>query len=147
MRLVRHSSRFGEHRSSSGLYPLPRAFKGRGRFRQRNLRHSKRKNTQFSIPRKSREPGMKQLRNYGIYRISGLQRSLYLVPNGVDTYFLYDCEFGSRIPPRFQIAACGRITNWFEDFPVWTVNDLIDTGETYGKQRFSAAETERRGCL
>ncbi len=80
---------------------------------------------------------MKQLRDYGIYNLPGLQRSLYLVPDEHGGYFLYDCELGSRLPPRFRIAGNGHIINWFKDFPVWTVNDLIDTGETYKKLSFS----------
>jgi hypothetical protein len=84
---------------------------------------------------------MKHLRDYGIYNIPGIERSLVLVPCGQNTYFLYDSEFGLRLPPRFHIAASGYINNWFEDFPVWTVNDLIDTGETYNESRFPAEKT------
>lgn len=73
---------------------------------------------------------MQHLRNYGIYKIPGIERRVFLVSCGVDEYFLYDCEFGGRLPPRFRIAANGEISNWFGDFPVWTVDDLIDTGET-----------------
>ncbi len=76
---------------------------------------------------------MTQLRDYGIYHLPGIERSLYAVPAGYNTYFLYDCELGSRLPPRFQIAENGHISNWFKDFPVWTVDDLIDSGETYEK--------------
>jgi hypothetical protein len=74
---------------------------------------------------------MKPLRQYGIYKIPGIERSLFLVSCGLNIYFLYDIEFGAQLPPRFHIAANGHINNWFEDFPVWTVDDLIDTGETY----------------
>ena len=73
---------------------------------------------------------MTQLRDFGIYYLPGSRRSLYLVPSGEKTYYLYDCEWGSRIPPRFQIAANGHIVNWFNDFPVWSVDDLIDSGKT-----------------
>jgi len=77
---------------------------------------------------------MKQLRDYGIYHLPGSQRSVYAVPLGGDTYLLCDCQFGSVLPPRFHIAADGKITNWFEDFPIWNVSDLIDNGETYQKE-------------
>ncbi len=79
---------------------------------------------------------MRDLRDYGIYKIPGIERSLLLVPLGADGYCLYDVKFGARLPPRFRIAADGKISNWFDDFPVWTVDDLIDTGETSVKQRF-----------
>lgn len=74
---------------------------------------------------------MKRLRNYGIYNLPSSQRSLVLISTGNDTFFLYDSEHGTRLPPRFSIADNGQIINWFKDFPVWTVDDLIDTGETY----------------
>ncbi len=81
---------------------------------------------------------MKQLRDYGIYNLPGIKRELYLVPSGKQTYFLYDCEFGSRLPPRFSVANNGCLINWFKDSTLWTVDDLIDTGETYKNIRFSA---------
>lgn len=74
---------------------------------------------------------MEQLRDYGIYTLPGAQRSVYLVPSGYNSYFLYDCEFGVRLPPRYRVGDDGHIINWHNDFPVWTVQDLIDTGETY----------------
>lgn len=82
---------------------------------------------------------MKQLRDYGIYNLPGAIRGLYLVQDEEDTYFLYDCQFGSRLPPRFRIASNGHIINWFDDFPVWNVDDLIDTGETYETPVFSGS--------
>jgi hypothetical protein len=82
---------------------------------------------------------MKQLRDYGMYNLPGSLRALYLVPNGEDTYFLYDGEFGSRLPPRFRVTGDGHIINWFDDFPVWTIADLTDTGETYETPVFSSA--------
>lgn len=74
---------------------------------------------------------MNRLTDYRIYILPGSQRSLYLVSNEKEVYLLYDCEFGSRLPPRFRVAANGNISNWFDDFPIWTTADLIDTGEDY----------------
>ena len=74
---------------------------------------------------------MRKLREYGVYTLPGIERSLYLVTASGNTYFLYDCEFGARLPPRFQIAENGNLINWFNDFPVWTVDDLLETTDTY----------------
>ena len=76
---------------------------------------------------------MTQLRNFGIYHLPGIERGLYVVPVGRNTYFLYDSEYGTRLPPRFEVADNGHIINWFDDFPVWTVDDLIDSGKNYQK--------------
>jgi hypothetical protein len=74
---------------------------------------------------------MTRLRHYGVYKLPGVRRAVYAVPNGSDTYSLYDRELGATLPPRFEVSADGLVTNWFKDMNVWTVDDLIDTGETY----------------
>ena len=74
---------------------------------------------------------MRQLRNYRIYRLPGIERSFFLAPTNDDTYLLYDCELGTRVPPRFEVAGDGRIINWHQEDTLWTVDDLIDTGENY----------------
>ena len=74
---------------------------------------------------------MRQLRNYRIYRLPNVERSLFLASTTDDAYFLYDCELGDRVPPRFEITSDERIINWHGEDTGWTVDDLIDTGETY----------------
>ena len=74
---------------------------------------------------------MRQLRNYRIYQLPNVERSLFLASTADDTYLLYDCELGERVPPRFEITNDERIINWHGEDTGWTVVDLIDTGETY----------------
>ncbi|HYJ45344.1 MAG TPA: hypothetical protein VEV81_01935 [Pyrinomonadaceae bacterium] len=74
---------------------------------------------------------MRQLRNYRIYKLPGVERSFYLIPASDDTCLLYDCELGTRVPPRFEVAGDERIINWHHEDTGWTVDDLIDTGENY----------------
>ncbi len=74
---------------------------------------------------------MRQLRNHRIYRLPYVERSLYLVSTTDGTFLLYDCELGSRVPPRFEITNDARIINWHGEDTGWTVDDLIDTGETF----------------
>ncbi len=74
---------------------------------------------------------MIQLRNNGIYKLPNEQRTVYALALGNNEFFLYDCEYGTSLPPRFSVNADGTLINWFKDFPVWTVEDLTDTGENF----------------
>jgi hypothetical protein len=74
---------------------------------------------------------MRQLRNHRIYRLPKVGRGLFLASTPEETYLLYDCELGDRLPPRFEINSDERIINWHGEDTGWTVDDLIDTGETY----------------
>lgn len=78
---------------------------------------------------------MMQLRNKGIYRLPGQQRKIFALAFGEGEFRLYDCEFGMSLPPRFNITKEKNITNWFGVMPVFTVDDLIDTGETQSDLR------------
>jgi len=70
-----------------------------------------------------------KLRDRGIYQLPNNQRKVFAVAFG-DEYYLYDIEFAGELPPRYIIHIDGKLTNWFSDFPVWTIDDLVDTGET-----------------
>lgn len=71
---------------------------------------------------------MKKLEGNRVYSLRGVERPVYAVRVGGGEYFLYDCEFGVRLPPRFKVLADGRIKDWHDDVSRWTVDDLIDTG-------------------
>lgn len=71
-----------------------------------------------------------RLRNFGIYKLPNEQRSVFAHTSNDHEFYLYDCRIGMRMPPRFIVQPDGKLINWFNDFPVWTVNDLVDTGET-----------------
>jgi len=70
-----------------------------------------------------------KLRHLGIYQPPHNQRRVFVLPVG-DELHLFDVEFGATIPSRYIVHADGKLTNWFGDFPVWTIDDLVDTGET-----------------
>ena len=72
---------------------------------------------------------MRLLRNYGIYRLPGHVRQVYVVRVG-GAYLLYDLDFGSSIPPRFEALPDGRIRDWHGGLTPWTTEDLVDTCET-----------------
>jgi hypothetical protein len=74
---------------------------------------------------------MRQLRNYRVYRLPNVERALFLASGAEDTCLLYDCELGDQLPPRFEITSDERLINWHGEDTGWTVDDLIDTGETY----------------
>ena len=74
---------------------------------------------------------MRRLRNCGIYNTPGPVRQVYAVSAGDDAYLLYDCQFGTTIPPRFEVLPDGRIRDWHGDFTSWSIQDLIDTGENF----------------
>lgn len=74
---------------------------------------------------------MRRLRNYGIYKTPGPVRQVYAVSAGDDSYLLYDRKLGAAIPPRFEILSDGRVKDWHGDVARWTVEDLVDTGETF----------------
>ena len=70
------------------------------------------------------------LRHYGIYMLPGVERPVYAIPSD-RKFYLYDFKFGSSIPPRFVIGEDGRLINWHGEQMPLTVEDLIDTGESY----------------
>ena len=72
---------------------------------------------------------MRKLRPYGIYKLPGELRPLYAVPS-YDGYHLYDWEYGTRLPPRFEVKPDGRVESWHGEPVAWHAADLIDTGET-----------------
>lgn len=74
-----------------------------------------------------------KLRNGGIYQLPNAQRSVFAMAIG-DEFYLYDTAFGARLPPRYIVHTDGKLINWFNDFPSWTIEDLVDTGETYGEK-------------
>ena len=74
---------------------------------------------------------MRLLRNYGIYKLPEHIRQVYAVSTGGGTFLLYDCQFGTTIPPRFEVLPDGRIRDWHGDFTSWSIQDLIDTGENF----------------
>lgn len=74
---------------------------------------------------------MRRLREYGIYRLPGAMRPIYSIPTS-GKFYLYDVEFGSNVPPRFVVEEDGCLVNWHGDQMRPTVEDLIDTGKTYG---------------
>jgi hypothetical protein len=73
---------------------------------------------------------MRHLRLYGIYKLPGVTRPVYPIPAG-GKFYLYDFRFGSSVPPRFVVEEDGRVVNWHGDQMLTTVDDLIDTGESY----------------
>lgn len=75
---------------------------------------------------------MRRLRYYGIYKLPGVVRPVYPIPAG-DKFYLYDYKFGSSIPPRFMVEADGRVVNWHGDLMPLTIEDLVDTGESYDR--------------
>jgi hypothetical protein len=74
---------------------------------------------------------MSRLKNLRIYDLPNGKRSLVALHDENSGYSLYDLEYGTRLPPRYSIEADGRLVNWFGDFPIFTVDDLIDTGKDY----------------
>jgi hypothetical protein len=73
---------------------------------------------------------MRRLRAYGIYKLPGVSRPVYVVPAG-GGYLLYDSLLGEELPPRFEITPEGRVTNWHGDRMEVSVEEFEDTGETY----------------
>ena len=73
---------------------------------------------------------MRQLRAYGIYKLPGVSRPVFAVPDG-GGYLLYDSLLGRDLPPRFGVKPDGRVTNWHGDELGLSVEDLEDTGEMY----------------
>lgn len=74
---------------------------------------------------------MAQTRNRRVYKLPGEQRKLFALALEKNEFYLYDFEFGARLPPRYIVSSNGVLTNWFDEFPVWTIEDLVDTGEEY----------------
>lgn len=74
---------------------------------------------------------MRQLKNYHIYQLPAVERRLYLASTAEGAHLLYDCELGTRVPPRFEITADRRIFNWHGEDTGWTVDDLLETGEIH----------------
>lgn len=73
---------------------------------------------------------MRQLRLYGIYKLPGVLRPIYPFPVG-GIFYLYDFKLGSSVPPRFIIDDDGRVVNWHGERMSLTVDDLIDTGDSF----------------
>ncbi|MBC7933175.1 MAG: hypothetical protein H7Z38_21640 [Rubrivivax sp.] len=72
---------------------------------------------------------MRRLRTDGIYAPPGGLRPVVATPQG-SGYILYDSEFGPRLPPRFVVSADGTVLDWHGEEAGWTIDDLIDTGDT-----------------
>jgi hypothetical protein len=51
--------------------------------------------------------------------------------NSHQKLFNFQNQGWTRLPPRYKIEADGKLVNWFKDFPVFTVDNLIDTGKDY----------------
>jgi hypothetical protein len=77
---------------------------------------------------------MRHLRAYGIYKLPGVRRPVYAVPDG-GGYLLYDSLLGRELPPRFEVKPDGRVTNWHGDELGPSVEELEDTGETYAPRK------------
>jgi len=75
------------------------------------------------------EKKMTQLRNFGVYKVPGVEHRLFSILTENGTYLLYDSEIRG-LPPQFALQSNGLITYWFKGIPICTVEDLIDTGET-----------------
>lgn len=73
---------------------------------------------------------MVRLRHKGIYKLPNNQRDVIAFEIGDGKYALYDREYGVRLSPRYTVQSDGKLINWFADFPFWTVDELVDTGET-----------------
>ena len=74
---------------------------------------------------------MRRLRGYGIYKTPGPVRQVYAVPAGEGAYLLFDRKLGTAIPPRFEVLTDGSVRDWHGDMTRWTVEDLVDTGESF----------------
>ena len=73
---------------------------------------------------------LRELRTYGIYQPPEGLRLVYAVPAD-EGYYLYDREYGERLPPRFDVKPDGRIESWHGDPVGWSADELGDTGETF----------------
>jgi hypothetical protein len=76
---------------------------------------------------------MSELRNYGVYRLPDAA-TYVAVPAGACMYFLYDRSRGTQPPPVYEVTAEGRVLRWFGSGPDWLVEQMEDTGETYGRE-------------
>ena len=72
---------------------------------------------------------LRKLRPNGVYQPPGGLRPVVAVP-AYDGYYLYDSEHGTRLPPRFEVKADGRVESWHGEPVPWLAEDLVDTGET-----------------
>ena len=90
---------------------------------------------------------MRRLRAYGIYKLPGVSRPVFVVPAG-GGYLLYDSLLGEEMPSRFEVTPEGRVTNWHGDRIEVSVEEFEDTGETYAPRarrgRRVAGRTRRR---
>lgn len=77
---------------------------------------------------------LRRLRHYGIYRLPGIARPVYPIPAG-GKFYLYDSKFGLGVPPRFVVEEDGRLVNWHGDQMSLTIEDLVDTGESYDSEQ------------
>ena len=74
---------------------------------------------------------MIHLKNLRIYDLPNGKRKLVALHDENGQYSLYDLEHGTLLPPRYKVDADGRLINWYGDFPIFTVDNLVDTGEDY----------------
>ena len=73
---------------------------------------------------------MCELRSHGIYQPPGDLRRVVAVRSS-DGYFLYDHEYFTALPPRFEVRPDGSVLDWHLEPAGWGADDLIDTGETF----------------
>ena len=73
-----------------------------------------------------------KLRYFGIYSIPGSTHLVYPVPV-LGTFYLYDSVHGAGLSPRFKVKNDGSVEGWFGEPVSWRVEDMVDTGETYGR--------------
>jgi hypothetical protein len=83
---------------------------------------------------------MRRLRHYAIYRLPGIARPVYPILAG-GKFHLYDFKFGLSVPPRFVIEDDGHLVNWHGDQMTLTVEDLIETGDTYDQMKMKGGST------
>ena len=74
---------------------------------------------------------MRRLRPYGIYRPPGSLRPVYAIPGPDGDFYLYDAEYGPRLPPRFEVKPDGAIETWHGEPVLWRADEMVDTGDTF----------------
>lgn len=72
---------------------------------------------------------MRQLRNFGVYRLPDGLRYV-AVRGGSGKYYLFSADEWPRLPPVFEITADGRVLRWFNSGPEWFAEQLEDTDAT-----------------
>lgn len=69
---------------------------------------------------------MIQIEDGKIYRLPNGKRNLTAVHIEDGEWFLYDSEYKALLPPRYKVDSDGRLINWFEDAPIFSVDELIE---------------------